>query len=101
LEQQEKQVASLLTAKGLRVTGIAGGADFVTLARKACDDKGAGSLSARSRAVIRFETGDLNTLDPDVEKKIRADGYLSVAVGACRAPETAGFSRYKIALLFF
>jgi uncharacterized protein YkwD len=52
LEQQEKQVASLLTAKGLRVTGIAEGADFVTLARKACDDKGAGSLSARSRAVF-------------------------------------------------
>jgi uncharacterized protein YkwD len=100
LEQQEKQVASLLTAKGLRVAGTAEDADSVTLARKACD-KDVGYLGTRSRAVIRFETGDLSTLDPEVEKKIRADGYHNVAVGACRTREAAGFSRYKIALLFF
>lgn len=99
-EQQEKQVASLLSAKGLRVTGIAEDADAITLARKACD-KDMGMVGLHSGAVIRFETGDLREFPPDLEKQIRKQPYQHVAVGACRTPEGAGFARYKIALLFF
>lgn len=94
LEQQEKQVVSLLTAKGLSVTGLPEDA------RKSCDGK-VGFSSPRSGALIRFETGDLSEIPPDLEKKIRGEPYRNVSVGACRTPGAAGFSRYKIALLFF
>ena len=94
LEQQEKQVASLLGAEGLRVTGIP--AD----ARRACDGR-VGVPTSRSGTVIRFETGDLSEFPPELEKKIRGEPYRNVAVGACRTREAAGFARYKIALLFY
>ena len=94
LEQQEKQVASLLSAKGLRVAGP------LENARRACD--GLVALpGSRSGTVIRFETGDLSELSPELEKQIRNEPYRNVAVGACRTPEGPGFARYKIALLFF
>ena len=94
LEQQEKQVASLLAARGLRVMSAP------EEARKACSGLVAMPIG-RPGALIRFETGDLSALDPEVEKKIRGEPYRSVAVGACRTQEGAGFARYKIALLFF
>lgn len=94
LEQQEKQVASLLTAKGLRVAGTAEDA------RRACDGL-AGMPSGRSGALIRFETGNLGEIPPDLDKKIRSEPYRNVSVGACRTPDVAGFARYKIALLFY
>ncbi len=94
LEQQEKQVASLLSAKGLHVTGVPDDA------RKACDNR-VGLLGARSGSVIRFETGDLSEFPLELEKKIRGEPFRNVAVGACHTREAAGFARYKIALLFF
>ncbi|HKW62167.1 MAG TPA: CAP domain-containing protein [Candidatus Acidoferrum sp.] len=95
LEQQEKEVASLLTTKGLHVTGAA------AEARRSCDGKIGGALGATSGAVIRFEAGDLSTLDPELERKIAAEPHRNVTVGACQTREKAGFARYKIALLFF
>jgi uncharacterized protein YkwD len=94
LEQQEKQVASLLRAKGLRVAGTP--AD----ARRACDGL-VGLPGSRSGAVIRFETGDLSEFPPELEKRIRSEPYSNVTVGACRTSEGPGFARYKIALLLF
>lgn len=94
LEQQEKQVASLLTAKGLRVVGTA------EEARRACEGL-AGMPSGRSGELIRFETGSLSEIPSDLEKKIRSEPYRNVSVGACRTPDAGGFARYKIALLFF
>lgn len=92
LEQQEKQVASLLLAKGLRVAGTP------AEARRACDGGLPGSWSG---AVIRFETGDLSNFPPELEKKIRSEPYRNITVGACRTPDGPGFARYKIALLLF
>jgi uncharacterized protein YkwD len=94
LEQQEKQVASLLGAKGLRIAANS------EEARKACDGL-AGMPSGRSGALIRFETGNLSEIPPELEKKIRGEPFRNVAVGACEIREAAGFARYKIALLFF
>ena len=94
LEQQEKQVSALLTAKGLRVTGTAEDA------RRACDGL-VGMPTGRSGALIRFETGNLSEIPPDLEKKIRGEPFRNVSVGACHTSEAAGFARYKIALLFF
>ena len=94
LEQQEKQVASLLSAAGLRVTGMP------EEARRACDGR-VGLPTSRSGAVIRFETGDLSEFPPELAKKIRGEPYRNVAVGACRTGDAAGFARYRIALLFY
>jgi uncharacterized protein YkwD len=94
LEQQEKQVASLLAARGLHVTG---GSDN---ARKSCDSN-AGLPKMQSGAVIRFETGSLNEIPPELDEKIRREPFGNVSVGACRTSEAAGFAHYKISLLFF
>ena len=94
LEQQEKQVAALLGAKGLRIAANS------EQARKACDGL-AGALSGRSGALIRFETGNLSEIPAELEKKIRGEPFRNVAVGACETHEAAGFARYKIALLFY
>ena len=94
LEQQEKKVASLLAAKGLCVVTTP------EEARKSCDGL-AGMPSGRSGAVIRFETGSLSEIPPDLEKKIRGEPFRNVSVGACETHEAAGFARYKIALLFY
>jgi uncharacterized protein YkwD len=96
LDQQEKQVASLLSAQGLNVIGTPEDA------RKACGKNvSVGFPGSRSGAVIRFETTDLSAFDPEVEKRIRNAPYRNVVVGACRTSEAAGFARYRIALLFF
>lgn len=97
LEEQEKQVASLLTTKGLHVTGSA------AEARRSCDGSSRGILGAgaSSGALIRYETGDLSTLDAELERKIAAEPHRNVTVGACQTRDKPGFSRYKIALLFF
>lgn len=94
LEQQERQVASLLSAKGLHVGGAPKDA------RRACDGL-VGLPGSRSGAVIRFETGDLSEITAELEKQIRSEPYRNVTVGACRTGEGPGFARYKIALLFF
>jgi len=94
LEQQEKQVSSLLAAKGLRVTGSS------EAARKSCNSN-AGMPGTRSWSVFRFETPDLSALPPELDKKLHSQAYQSVAVGACGTSEAAGFSRYRIALVFF
>jgi len=93
-EQQEKQVAALLAAKGLRVTGSSEDA------RKSCDSN-AGPAGSRSWSVVRFETTDLSALPPELEKKLRNQAYPNVEVGACATSEAAGFSRYRITVLFF
>ena len=94
LEQQEKQVASLLTAKGLRVTGSAQDA------RKACDGS-AEMKGLRSLAIVRFEAADLSAITPELESKIRKQPYGDVAVGACHTSEAPGFASYRIVLVFF
>jgi len=94
LDQQEKQVAALLVAKGLRIAATP------EEARRACDGL-AGTPGGRSGALIRFETGNLSEIPPELEKKIRSEPFRNVSVGACRTPDAAGFARYKIALLFY
>ena len=94
LEQQEKQVTSLLAAKGLRVTGSSEDA------RKSCNSN-AGMRGSRSWSVFRFETPDLSVLPPELDKKLRGQAYQNVAVGACGTGEAAGFSRYRIAVIFY
>jgi uncharacterized protein YkwD len=95
MEQQEQKVASFLVANGFRVTAAAGAA-----ARKTCE-KDSRFEGTGAKSTIRFETADLNKLPEEVERKIRSEPYGNVAVGACRASGEKGFTRYRIAILFF
>jgi uncharacterized protein YkwD len=95
VEQQEQKVGSYLTAKGFRITAAAGAA-----ARKTCE-KDSGFDGTGAKSTIRFETADLNKLPEEVERRIRSEPYGSAAVGACRANGEKGFTRYRIAILFF
>ena len=100
LEQQERQVVSLLAGRGLHVTsGSQEG-------RKACYSN---VVEPRSRTgsvmtsylVLRFETADLSVLPPEVDKKIRRAQYHNVTVGACDASNSADFTQYRIALVLY
>ncbi len=94
VEQQEQKVVSLLAARGFRSANATGDA------RKTCEtDAGFAGTSAKS--MIRLEVTDLNELPEGVERKIRSGSYSKAAVGACRAKRAAGFTRYRIAVLFF
>ncbi len=94
VEEQEQKVVSLLTAQGFRSANATDGA------RKTCETD-AGFAGTSARAMIRFEVSDLNKLPEDIEQKIRNEPFSKAAAGACRASGAAGFTRYRIAVLFF
>src|SRR6266436_2233124 len=94
VEEQEKRVASLLTAQGFHLS------DATDSARKTCE-KDAGLEGTSAKSMIRFEVGDLNKLPEEIERKIRSRPYGKVAVGACRTNAASGFTHYRIAVLFF
>jgi uncharacterized protein YkwD len=94
VEQQEQKVVSLLGSMGFRSASATDGA------RKTCQND-AGFAGTSAKSMIRFEVSDLNKLPEDIEKKIRSGPYSKAAVGACRANRAPGFSRYRIAVLFF
>src|SRR6266851_6891927 len=94
VEQQEQKVVSLLTAQGFR------SAKATEDARKTCE-KDAGFAGTSAKSMIRLEVTDLNELPEGVERKIRSGSYSKAAVGACHAKGASGFTRYRIAVLFF
>jgi Cysteine-rich secretory protein family len=94
VEEQEQKVIYLLAAMGFRWSNA------TDAARKTCEqDVLVAGNSAKS--MIRFEVSDLDKLPEDIERKIRNGPYSKAAVGACRTNGAAGFSRYRIAVLFF
>jgi hypothetical protein len=92
-EEQEKEVAALLTARGLRI--VTSSED----ARKACAHGGAGG--AHPRAFAHFDSPDLRQLPDGLVKMIRSGDYSSAEVGACDPGDQGGFSTFRIAVLFF
>jgi uncharacterized protein YkwD len=92
LKQQEEKVVSLLKVNGFP------DADATDDARKTCnmDRSFAG---APASYVIRFEVTDLNKLPDDLLQKVKSRAYRRAAVGACHGADTAGFTRYRIAVL--
>jgi hypothetical protein len=94
VEQQEKKVVSLLAPLGFRTVSA------TDEARRTCQSD-AGLAGSSPKSIMRFEVSDLNKLPEDIERKIRSHANSRAAVGACRANTAAGFSRYRIALLFF
>jgi uncharacterized protein YkwD len=94
LDAQELQVATLLSSRGLR--SVSASPD----ARKTCDlDRG--WAGQKPLAVMRYETADLSRLPGDIAQKVVNGKYRNAAVGACDAGATAGFTRFRIAILLF
>jgi uncharacterized protein YkwD len=94
VEQQEQRVVSLLAAMGFR------SANATDEARRTCRSD-AGLAGNSPKSIMRFEVFDLSKLPEEIERKIRRHASGRVGVGACRANAAAGFSRYRIAVLFF
>jgi uncharacterized protein YkwD len=91
-EQQEEKVVSLLKENGLLT------AEVTADARKTCN-LDHGFAGAPASYAIRFEVTDLNKLPDDLLQKVKSRAYRKAAVGACRGGDTAGFTRYHIAVL--
>ncbi len=92
LGQQEERVVSLLKQTALLRASVSEDA------RKTCGmDRGYAGASALY--VIRFEVADLDKLPDELLQKIRSRKYQNAAVGACSESDTAGFTRYRIAVL--
>ncbi len=94
LDAQELQVGAQLAAHGLRVLNT------TDVGRKTCEmDRG--WAGQRPVNVIRYETSDLSHLPADIEQRVQGGIYRSAAVGACEASGSAGFTRYRIAILLY
>ena len=93
-EQQEQKMIGLLTARGFH------SASSSVEARRACE-AGSGFGGSNARGMMRMELTDLDKLPEDIEKKLRSNPLAKAQVGACRANAPAGFTRYRIAVLFF
>jgi len=93
LREQEKQIGSLLHARGLQIKAANGDA------RKTCamNDGYAGKPST----MFRFEGGDLSELPDPVKLKIKSGKYRFASVGACSPDSANRFARYRIAVLLF
>jgi uncharacterized protein YkwD len=95
LDDQERQVGALLEAGGLRLL------DNTSDARQTCMLARGYAGKVRPTAVLRFETSDLRDLPDDVQQKTQSGRYHSAAVGACRFDSSAGFVRYRLAVLLY
>ena len=92
LPQQEERVITLLKQAGLRASRATDDA------RKTC--RMSGGYSGHSVLYfMRFEVVDLNQLPEELLRHIKDRSYQSASVGACRGGDSAGFSRYRIAVL--
>ena len=94
LDAQEHQVGAQLAAHGLRLL------NSTDVARKTCEMDRAWA-GQRPVNVIRYETSDLSHLPADIEQRVQGGIYRSAAVGACDAGGSAGFTRFRIAILLY
>ena len=92
--QQEQQVASLLTARGLQVQGNS------ALARSYCGNSSEEKLPL-PKLVMQYSSTDLSRLPPQAEKKIAGHKYHRAIVGACHDSHPGGFTTYQTVILLY
>jgi len=94
LDDQEKQVESLLVARGLRIVEPPG-------VRKTCAlDRGM-DLEGHAKYLLRYTTSDLDELPGELLAEVKRGSYQSAAVGACAPVSEGPFSTYRLAVLLF
>lgn len=94
IEAQEGKVATLLAAKGLRVSNVRR-----ELARNVCSDE---RTPTGPMLIMSYETPDISELPEPLVAKIRDSKYREADVGACQPKDSAdGFARFRITVLLF
>lgn len=93
LDQQEQQVVSQLTARGLQ-------ANAADDARASCDvnRKFAPDTAA---TLVRYETPNLDKLPDVLDQQLQTHRFRAATVAACSATGAPGFSRFRVAVLLF
>jgi uncharacterized protein YkwD len=94
LQEQEQRIVSQLSDVGLH--NVTATDD----ARKSCASA-RGTTVQKTSTLVRYETADLSRLPDDITQKARSGKYQSASVGACDAPGSGSFARYRIAILLF
>jgi len=95
IEEQEKSVGELLTARGLRL--LKTGDD----ARKSCELDRGHVGNSKAKYIAHYETPDISQFPGPVEKEIQSRRYKSAAVGACPGKGASGFTRFRIVVLLY
>jgi hypothetical protein len=92
IEEQERRVAALLAARGLKT--VTGSVD----ARNTCVMES--GHAGKPAVYYRYETADLSKLPEALSARIDTIASRIAAVGACTPKDTSGFTRYRVAVVF-
>jgi Cysteine-rich secretory protein family len=93
LEQQEREVKRLISARGLHMVGVTNDA------RQACASESFGT--GKAHYVARYETPDIGHLPEGLDKEVRSNRYKSAAVGACQRRTAPDAPPFRIAVLLY
>jgi uncharacterized protein YkwD len=94
-EEQEKRVASLLNARGMRLVSIG------DPERKNCASDKEPVGSRKAGFVSRYETSNISQLPPALEKELSLPRYKSAAVEACPQMGNTGFTSYRFIVVLY
>jgi hypothetical protein len=95
IEEQEKRIAKLIAARGLRLLDI--GAD----ARNSCELDSEYAGDSKPRYVAHYETPDIAQLPEGLKKELQSGRYRAVAVGACRPKKSSGSAAFRIVVMLY
>ncbi len=93
----ERRIGDMLAIRNIKVESDA------AVARQVCATaQGSGEMPEPTpKMVMRFASPDLTKLGPLLDAKIGEQHFASAAVGACADSGSRGFSRYRVAILFY
>lgn len=95
-EQAEQKVSDLLRDEKIDPSGPRDAAE------QACAMSSGIPQGTGARAVVRFETPNLNELPSQVAQQLRSGQFAKAAVGACPPSRTQGsFTTYRVAVLLY
>ena len=95
IDEQEKRVAEVLAARGLRLINPG------SQARVSCELDRDYAGNSRPKYVAHYETPNIAELPGTLEKEIASRRYKSAAIGACPQKEASGFTRFRIVVLMY
>lgn len=93
LFQQEQHVTGLLRNAGLRASATAD-------ARATCAQE-SGFVGERPAFVMRYTTTDLDKIPEQLRVRLAERSFSEVAVGACPADRSGGFTSYSVAIVLY
>jgi uncharacterized protein YkwD len=107
LDEQERELAALLKARGLRVlagdggASAPGGSKMSAEARWTCSLDSGTAGSSRPSFTLRYTTADLESLPAPLEQRIKSGRYHAAAIGACEPVGHEDFSNYRLVVMLF